>query len=434
MGQRVPRRPKFPFDPSRFPFFYGWWILGVATLGVIASIPGQTVGVSVFNDSLIHATGLSRLSVANAYLGGTVASGLLLPWGGTLLDRLGARRTGIAACVGLAITLIALSNVDRLAGEGASWVVFFVLLAGLFFCLRFCGQGMLTMTSRTMLGRWFERRRGIAAGVSGLFAGYSFGIAPQLLNTWVEADSWRTAWQQMALIVGLGMGTIVFLFFRDDPESCGLRMDGRDAPKDSDAPEPVEENKTRAEAMKTLGFWVPTLALTFQALIITGFTFHIVDLGAKVGLTRQQAVAVFFPIAIISTATGLIGGYLADKLRVRTLVLVMMCAQALGIFSAVTLQENDPGLILGLGVSGGLFGPIATVAFPRFFGRLHLGSIAGAEMMFVVVGSAIGPSLFASSERVYGDYSPALWISLAMPVVASVAAFMLREAPPPSRS
>ena len=150
--------------------------------------------------------------------------------------------------------------------------------------------------------------------------------------------------------------------------------------------------------------------------------------------SRQEAVAVFFPIAIISTATGLIGGYLADKLRVRTLVLIMMCAQALGIFSAVTLQENDPGLILGLGVSGGLFGPIATVAFPRFFGRLHLGAIAGVEMMFVVVGSAIGPSLFATSERWFGEYAPALWISLAMPVIASLAAFMLREAPPPRRS
>ena len=426
----MPRRPKFPFDPARFPFFYGWWILGVATLGVVASIPGQTVGVSVFNDSLIEATGLSRLSVANAYLGGTVVSGLLLPWGGTLLDRLGARRTAFGACVGLALTLVALSNVDRLAGAGASWVVYFVLLAGLFFCLRFCGQGMLTMTSRTMLGRWFERRRGIAAGVSGLFAGYSFGIAPQVLNVWIEAESWRTAWQQMALIVGLGMGTIVFLFFRDDPESCGLRMDGRQAPKDTDAPDPVEANMTRPEAMKTLAFWVVTLALAFQALIITGFTFHIVDLGAKVGLTRHEAVAVFFPIAIISTATGLIGGYLADRLRVRTLVLVMMSAQALGIVSAVTLQQNDPGLILGLGVSGGLFGPLATVAFPRFFGRLHLGAIAGAEMMFVVVGSAIGPSLFASSERQYGDYGPALWISLAMPVIASVAAMMLREAPP----
>lgn len=426
----MPRRPDFPFAPSRFPFFYGWWILGVATLGVIASIPGQTVGVSVFNDSLIEATGLSRLSVANAYLGGTVASGLLLPWGGTLLDRLGARRTGVAACLGLAVTLVALSNVDRLAGQGASWVVYFVLMVGLFFCLRFCGQGMLTMTSRTMLGRWFERRRGIVAGVSGLFAGYSFGIAPQVLNLWIEAGTWRDAWQQMALVVGLGMGTVVFLFFRDDPESCGLLMDGRAPPKDTDPPAPVEEHKTRSEAMRTLAFWVVTLALTFHALIITGFTFHIVDLGAKAGLTREQSVAVFFPIAVISTATGLIGGYLADRLRVRTLVLIMMCALGLGIFSAVTIQEYDPGLILGLGVSGGLFGPLATVAFPRFFGRLHLGSIAGAEMMFVVLGSAVGPSLFASSERVYEGYAPALWISLALPLIASVAALMLREPPP----
>ena len=42
--------PDFPFAPSRLPFFYGWLVLVVATLAILVSIPGQTMGVSVFTE------------------------------------------------------------------------------------------------------------------------------------------------------------------------------------------------------------------------------------------------------------------------------------------------------------------------------------------------------------------------------------------------
>lgn len=84
-------RPNFPFSPAKFPIFYGWVILVASVLGVITSIPGQTIAVSVFTDHLIAATELSRLDLANAYLMGTLTSGCLLPFGGKLQDRLGAR-------------------------------------------------------------------------------------------------------------------------------------------------------------------------------------------------------------------------------------------------------------------------------------------------------------------------------------------------------
>ncbi len=109
----MPFRPDRPFAPRKLPFFYGWWIVAVGTLGILASIPGQTMGVSVFTDHLIEVTGLSRLALANAYLIGTLASGLLLPLGGVLLDRFGARVLAVAACVGLAATLLFLSRIDH---------------------------------------------------------------------------------------------------------------------------------------------------------------------------------------------------------------------------------------------------------------------------------------------------------------------------------
>ena len=105
--------PDFPFAPRRLPFFYGWVVAVASTVGMIASIPGQTMGVSVFTDHLIGATGISRLTLSNTYLVGTVASALLLPAGGAAVDRWGTRTTALLAAILLGFTLGFLGAIDQ---------------------------------------------------------------------------------------------------------------------------------------------------------------------------------------------------------------------------------------------------------------------------------------------------------------------------------
>ena len=76
-------KPSFPFEPKKFPFFYGWWIPVVATFGMLASIPGQTIGVGVFTEHLLSVSNLSRLDLSIAYMLGTVGSSLLFHTGGS---------------------------------------------------------------------------------------------------------------------------------------------------------------------------------------------------------------------------------------------------------------------------------------------------------------------------------------------------------------
>ena len=45
---------------TKLPFFYGYVILASGTLGILFSAPGQTVGISVFTDFLIHDLNISR--------------------------------------------------------------------------------------------------------------------------------------------------------------------------------------------------------------------------------------------------------------------------------------------------------------------------------------------------------------------------------------
>lgn len=416
---------RIPFAPDRFPFYYGWIIAVVATIGTLMSVPGQTVGVSVFNDFLVDAVpGGSRVAVANAYLVGTLLSAFTLPLAGRWLDRFGARPTALAAVVLLAATLAYLSRVDAVASAlgGSAWVGFLALSAG-FYTLRLSGQGTLTMVCRTMIGRWFDRRRGMVAGASGVFVGFGFGYAPHLFDQWIGASGWRGAWQQMAVLELALMGLVAWLFFRDDPESCGLHLDGK-----KPAESAVEAySATRGEALRTLAFWAVTAGLSAQALVITAVSFHIVDLGASVGLGRTEAVGFFLPLSVVSTAIGVVAGAVGDRLSPRWMLGFMMVAQAVGLYGAADLQGRFWWAAIGLGLAGGIFAPLSTLAFPRFFGRRHLGAITGVEMMSLVVGSAVGPALFATIREGTGSYQGALYGCLALPALVLVLTVLYRD-------
>ena len=450
-------QPAFPFSPAKLPIFYGWIILVASVLGVMTSIPGQTIGVSVFTDHLIAATGLSRLDLSNAYLVGTLTSGCLLPFGGKLLDRLGSRRIVVLAAVGLGLTLCYLTVCDRLSRLFSTILPFnappiaAVLLVLGFVSLRFCGQGMLTMTSRTMLGKWFERRRGLVSGIEGIFVAFGFAIAPKFFSWAIDLLGWRGTWLTLAVVVGLGMSTLGWLLFRDNPEACGLRMDGEppqrlqlsedqtSEPFDQLPSEPLPSEPLwgvpRNQAVKTLAFWAVTLAFVSQALSSTGITFHIISIGAKSGISRLEIVNIFVPIAVVSTTVGFIVGLVCNRVRLQFIFMFMMVFQAMGIAAIANL--STPGMIvpatLGLGVSGGCFGTLTTVVLPRFFGRAHLGAISGVQMMAVVIGSAIGPSLLANVEAVTGSYAGALYACcLFAPVVIVMMVFVRSPTTPQS--
>ncbi|MEM6451884.1 MAG: MFS transporter [Cyanobacteria bacterium P01_D01_bin.105] len=437
-------RADFPFAPAKLPFFYGWVILVASVLGVMASIPGQTIGVSVFTDHLIEATGLSRLDLANAYLVGTLTSGCLLPLGGKLLDRFGARRMAVLAAMGLGLTLCYLAGCDRLSQiisqavtplfpfASATMTAAVLLVLG-FVSLRFCGQGMLTMTSRTMLGKWFERRRGQVSGIEGIFVAFGFSGAPYFFSLGIGALGWRGTWLTLAAVVGIGMSAVSWLLFRDNPEMCGLQMDGKVTPAVLKDPATPMWGLTRREAIRTLSFWAVTLAFASQALSVTGITFHIVSIGAELGIAEAKMVTIFVPIALVSTAVGFLVGLACDRIRLQTIFIFMMVGQAIGIGAIANL--NIAGMMLpatlGLGISGGCFGTLTTVVLPRFFGRLHLGAISGVQMMAIVIASAIGPSMLANVQTATGSYRGGLYACCLFAPVVIVLMLLIQ---PPAQS
>ena len=410
--------PSFPVRPERCRVFYGWVVVALSTLGICASMPGQTIGVSVFTSRLSEAMGLSSMQLSTAYMLGTFLSALWLGAGGRFFDRVGARKSLVFSVVAMGVVLLGLGAVEAAVPwvravplmDFRPWLAAFVLLTLGFALLRFTGQGMLTLSSRAMLGKWFDRRRGAVTAWSGAVVSLFMSATPLMLESLIRSVGWQGAWQLLGVVLLLGVAVVFWAFARDNPEECGLEMDGgavaETRARNEDAV--IYRDYTRAEACRTFSFWAFTLTMGLSGMVLTAYTFHVLEISGELGVSSDFVLRLFVPTAVVSVVSGFAVAWLTDQpfVRVKYLLCVMAVTLQLG-FSAVALGAY-PAVswlhVLGFGVSGGCFSSLSAIIWPRFFGRTHLGAISGLFMTVLVLTSAVGPFLFSLAEWAFGLY------------------------------
>ncbi len=426
----------FPFTPKRWPFFYGYWIVFVSAVGFVLSTPGQTIGVSVFTDHLIQALGVTRFQLSMAYAVGTVLSAVIIARISKYLDIWGTRMVAMISATGLGIFLLYMSQVDRIAGiftfsSTPFWITTIALICVTFgfLFMRLTGQGMLALCSRTMLMRWFVVRRGTMNSIMGVFVSLVFSASPLFFDLMIRRFNWRGSWMIMGFFMMTLFAGFIFLFFRDNPESCDLIADGPEHQKNQKIEEEENISWTLQKAKKTYTFWLFNFGTAMFSLYITAITFHVVSIFELHGYTRTDAISIFFPASWIAVSLSLTAGFCSDLKTIRyrlkyflVLLLSGMILSSIGILSL----ENPAGkylLIVGNGMASGFFGLCSSVVWGRYYGRKHLGEITGHNMSYLVFFSAIGPSLFALSLTLFGNYSAALLFCIIIMIILLGLAF-----------
>lgn len=433
----VDRAVHFPFSPLRFPFFYGWVIMVAGIVATLGSIPGQTMAVGVFKESFIRVLSLPEIYLSTAYMIGTIASSFLLPFAGKTLDRIGARSFVVYAALGLGGSLFLLAAVDKLVLGAdrllSNFAASFLCITGCYFLLRFFGQGCLTLVARFVLGKWFHHRRGLAVGISGVFISFGFSAAPGFINDLLQEVGWRDSLMILALFSGPLMAALGWLFFRDNPEECGLKPDGiTDENKLDKLREKVPDifrDLTRKEALKTLAFWVFSAAMGLHALALTAIIFHIASMAEAQGVTRDAVYALFLPTAVVSVSSNFLSAWLSDRIKLNWMVYAMMGGMGTGLVGAFSLSTplGPVYYVAGMGVAGGIFGMLLTVPWPRYFGTKHLGAISGLTTSVVVFASAIGPMLFSAGKAWTGNYDMMTFLLIACPALVMVLALFMEN-------
>jgi MFS family permease len=397
---------------DRSPVHYGWVILFAGALGLVMTSPGQTYAISICIEYFIHDLGLSRSLVSTLYTIGTVTASFVLPLVGRQIDRRGSRLVIVIIAVLFGLACLYMGVVHNAVTLGVG-----------FFALRLLGQGSLSLVSRTVINQWWVRRRGFAIGIVGM--GYALlgrGGFPILINGLIPLFGWRGTYCLLGLMLLLGMAPLGYLLVRDRPEAYGLQPDGRQStsrvPDRHAAGVWSEDHWTLSEAMHVRVFWLIVAGFASMSMLSTALTFHIVSIFTDGGLTPTIAASAFVPIAMTSAIVQLGSGVLIDRIAVRILLAAALFLHAIILLMAPHLHSIEMAWGFGviMGTASGLQMTIGGVVWAMYFGRRHLGSIAGLTATISVAASALGPMLFGIARDVLGSYTFVSMVSAALPL------------------
>lgn len=391
---------------ARIPFFYGWMILPVVLAIQIASSPGQTFGVSIFNPYIRAELGLSHSEISGAYMLGTLLASLPMVYVGSLMDRYGPRRVLAGVVTLFGITCVGVSQVDGLIT---------VFIAFLF--LRMLAQGSMGMLTLNSVAMWFNKRLGLAIGIVSTGSALAMGMVPTGFLWLIQQVGWRWGYAVLGLsVVGVILPLLVVVF-RDRPEDLGQQPDGMSAdPRDAQETPVVELAHDLAFAMRTRAYWIMAVTVALPAMIVTGIHFHAVQIYLDVGMTESDAVGMFSIFAVAVAGSMLLGGIMADRFRLNLLLSGSLVGISLGIWllTQITSPLTSALFAVALGVGQGIFMAVRSTLWARYYGRAHLGKIRGTLTTVEVAASSTGPLLMGVAHDLFGSYNDILTVFAAI--------------------
>ncbi|TQN33263.1 cyanate permease [Haloactinospora alba] len=378
--------------------------------------PGQTAGMSVFVDHIITDLDVSRSAVSTAYMIGTLAGALALPWIGRAVDRFGVRRVLATVALAFGAFLLLLSSVRELVGLTAGFVG-----------ARALGQGGMTMISTTAVGIAVTRKRGTALGITAAAGNAGISFFPLLAERVIVELGWRWTFVAEAGLVWAVVLPIAWWGLRGvrrAPEE-GESSDGTDGGDGSPA------WPLRA-IVRTSMFWAITSAVACSGLLTTAVFFHQVSVLGEQGLTPTQAAANFLPQTLAGLAASMAVSSATDRISPKLLVSAAMAVHAVTLAMLPLVSPGVTALAYGasLGAAASAARAVEAAAFPYYYGTNSLGTLRGLTQSVAVGSTAVGPLLLSAGYDLAGSYVP---VVLVMAVPAALIAVLALFARTPRR-
>lgn len=351
-------------------------------IGVFATTPGQTVGVSAFIDPIASDLGLDRPQVLMLYSLGTFLGILAAPSIGRLVDRFGPRRLIVPVVAAVAAACGAMSLI------GDSWSL------GLgFLFLRASAIAGLSLVTMQMVNLWFDRYRGRITALAMMGLALGGLVIPPLVEPIIQSDGWRTAYLALAAGVLAIMLPIGLAFYRNRPEETG---NARDFGRIRTGGAMPATGFTLAESVRTVAFWYFSFITMLSNGVGTALMLDHVRAMGEAGLARDSAIQLLGAMTSAQAIATLGSGTLVDRLGARPVGLL-----GLGFltFSVVCLWIR-PALgggiayAVALGAMIGTLQIVYSAGLAESFGLKHLGSIRGTLFVIGVSGAAAGPLAF----------------------------------------
>lgn len=358
------------------------------------SFVGQTFFISLFVTGITAERGWDTETFAAIYSGVTLCAAFLLPVIGGQLDRLRVRYVSSTTVSVMIIGCLLLAYT-----HGWLWLALGIL------CVRLGGQGVLTLTGSTTIGRFFSEGRGKALSLSMLGICAAEIIVPPLATALILSQGYRTVWLYAAVLLALVFLPAIWLLVRR-----------HDHFQRADTVVNTQANSsatswTRAQVIRDPRFRLIVPIVLFIPFFFTGFVFNQTDIGQLRGYTPELMAWGLSTFGLTRALCILFAGQIVDRFGPARLLIIVLIPAVIGIatFYFVSAGWAVPAIFGLMAISAG----VITVTMPTLwadrYGPQFLGSIKSTVKLLEVLASAGAPILFSWGLKALGMST---WLAL----------------------
>jgi MFS family permease len=390
---------------------YRWYVVALTLVNQAVSVGILVYSFALFVVPWLDTFGISRSQVMVAIFLMQLTGGMISPLVGRFLDQYSVRNMVVFGAISMGCGLLLSSAVN------AHWQIILIHTTLLPLGMSLCG----TLSSQTLVGKWFTTQRGMAIGISA--AGTSIGgfVFPLLTAELISEYEWRTTLQILGAIAIVVLVPLNLLVLRTPvPERVAA---------EGGLGNPQNRLWTSREILRTRVFWIPIAGLLPVNASFAAVQFNLGAYVADLGY-EQLLAAQLISIGSISMIIGkFIFGGLADRVDHRYLFWTMAVAMAL----ALLLYQGGPSsteltvaaVLQGIATGGVM--PMTGNAYAARFGTLSFGRVLGLVTMFTMLGS-FGSLLSGWVFDLTHTYDYVFWLLIAMQVPCVILMYWLPPA------
>lgn len=432
------------------PFFYGWLVLGMASLSTAAGSSVSQVVLGAIQVYIIADTDWDIRTLSLAVTAGTWCSGALAPLAGYLADRYGPRVLVTGGLLVVGSALIALSQTNALLTFFAAYIVGRAI----------SNPFLIGVVPRTATVNFFRRRRNVTLAISGMSRPIGGAVNIQIISLIALTRGWRAAYGYLGIFTLL-LAIPVFIIMRRRPEEIGLLPDGArpvnpDAVTQNPAPtvaatgasrrrrgsrpapgETPEFSWTVREAMRTRAYWCIALMAVLAVLASAGVGYILAPyLHRETGLLPGQATRITSLAAALAVTT-LGWGFLADRLGPRACIILTITGAVLSLLYLITVVNSALTAYLfaiAWGVFSNTVGTLEHMLLAQYYGRGSFGAILGWLGPVQTTALGLAPSFGTLLGAATDSYAIVFGVLMALYALAGLMVFLARPPRLPPRA
>lgn len=333
---------------------------------------GQTYFIALSVPDLQRAFGLSHGEIGGIFSLATLASGFLMVWAGSALDRIHLGTYAALSLAGIGCAAIALTLAPTV------WFLALAILA-----LRLFGQGTLSHAAVTSTARLPKMVRGRAIGLASLGFQAGGALFPPVGIAMIASLGWEATWR----IAGGAAVLLALLAYRNP-----LNAQDRAALPSEATGVPRYRARTLMTDPRFLIF-VP--AMLGPAAVSTGYFFHQRLLAETLGWGLEGLALGVALSAVTSVVSSLGFGVLVDRYGARSMsrIFLLPLAAASLVLPAYGGVAGAAVFFILMGMTSGANGVVLTALLAELFGTEQIATVRAVAASVMVIASALTPFL-----------------------------------------